>query len=123
MRSKRAASTGRPASNWQRWESTAFQPRTFAALERAGKTPLTVTIPRQGERPLRVSLDDAKLAALRAKLVPDGALWIVRPKGSGEISETDVMKAGKAAGLVDVKVVRFSDTHTAEKFVIPVARR
>jgi hypothetical protein len=24
---------------------------------------------------------------------------------------------------VDVKVVRFSDTHTAEKFVIPVARR
>jgi len=29
----------------------------------------------------------------------------------------------KAAGLVDVKVVRFSDTHTAEKFVIPLASR
>ena len=25
-----------------------------------------------------------------------------------------------AAGLVDVKVVRYSDTHTAEKYVIPV---
>jgi hypothetical protein len=33
------------------------------------------------------------------------------------------MRAGKLAGLVDVKVARFSDTHTAEKFVIPVARR
>ena len=33
------------------------------------------------------------------------------------------MAAGKAAGLVDVKVVAFSATHTAEKFVIPVAKR
>jgi hypothetical protein len=33
------------------------------------------------------------------------------------------MRAGKEAGLVDVKVVRFSETHTAEKFVIPRARR
>jgi hypothetical protein len=33
------------------------------------------------------------------------------------------MAAGKAAGLVDVKVVRFSETHTAEKFVRPVATR
>ena len=29
------------------------------------------------------------------------------------------MAAGKQAGLVDVKVVSFSPTHTAEKFVIP----
>jgi hypothetical protein len=33
------------------------------------------------------------------------------------------MHGGKSAGLVDVKVVRFSRTHTAEKFVIPVTRR
>jgi hypothetical protein len=33
------------------------------------------------------------------------------------------MRAGKAAGLVDVKVVSFSATHTAEKFVIPVRAR
>ena len=32
------------------------------------------------------------------------------------------MAAGKAAGLVDVKVVSFSATHTAEKFVDPGAR-
>jgi hypothetical protein len=33
------------------------------------------------------------------------------------------MTAGKRAGLVDVKVVSFSATHTAEKFVIPRADR
>jgi hypothetical protein len=34
-----------------------------------------------------------------------------------------MMRAGQTAGLVDVKVVSFSDTLTAEKFVIPVAKR
>ncbi len=67
--------------------------------------------------------DLAKLERLKASLKPDGALWIVRPKGRAEISEAAVMRAGKAAGLVDVKVVSFSPTHTAEKFVIPLADR
>jgi hypothetical protein len=48
---------------------------------------------------------------------------VIRPKGRPEISERSVMAAGKAAGLVDVKVVAFSSTHTAEKFMIPVANR
>ena len=65
----------------------------------------------------------ARLEKLKTSLKPDGALWIVRPKGRPEISERAVMDAGKAAGLVDVKVVSFSPTHTAEKFVIPVAAR
>jgi hypothetical protein len=65
----------------------------------------------------------ARLEKLKTSLAPDGALWIVRPKGRPEISERAVMDAGKAAGLVDVKVVSFSATHTAEKFVIPVAAR
>lgn len=67
--------------------------------------------------------DLAKLDQLRASLAPNGALWVIRPKGVKEITEADVMNAGKAAGLVDVKVVRFSETHTAEKFVIPLANR
>ncbi len=67
--------------------------------------------------------DLAKLASLRESLVSNGALWIIRPKGVKDITEGEVMAAGKEAGLVDVKVVRFSDTHTAEKFVIPVANR
>jgi hypothetical protein len=33
------------------------------------------------------------------------------------------MNAARAAGLVDVKVVRFSTTHTAEKFVRPKLSR
>ena len=68
-------------------------------------------------------VDLARLETLKASLKSNGVLWIVRPKGRPEISEMAVMRAGKAAGLVDVKVVRFSPTHTAEKFVIPVANR
>jgi hypothetical protein len=64
-----------------------------------------------------------QLGALARLIKPDGALWIVRPKGRKDITEAETMAAGKRAGLVDVKVVSFSDTHTAEKFVIPVAKR
>jgi hypothetical protein len=64
-----------------------------------------------------------RLAVLKASMKQNGALWVIRPKGRKEISERAVMDAGKAAGLVDVKVVSFSETHTAEKFVIPVADR
>ena len=65
----------------------------------------------------------SRLEKLKASLTPDGAIWIIRPKGRPEISERATMAAGKAAGLVDVKVVGLSTTHTAEKFVIPVAAR
>ena len=65
----------------------------------------------------------ARLRTIKSSLKPNGALWVVRPKGRPEIPESAVMAAGKAAGLVDVKVVSFSPTHTAEKFVIPVAKR
>ena len=64
-----------------------------------------------------------RIGKLKASLRPDGALWVIRPKGRPEISEMAVMRAGQAAGLVDVKVVSFSATHTAEKLVIPVKAR
>lgn len=64
-----------------------------------------------------------RLDTLKASIVPNGAIWVIRPKGRPEISEASVMAGGKLAGLVDVKVVSFSTTHTAEKFVIPVAAR
>jgi len=67
--------------------------------------------------------DLRRLTTLQASLKPNGALWVIRPKGRPEISERAVFAAGKAAGLVDVKVVSFSRTHTAEKFVIPLAKR
>ena len=51
------------------------------------------------------------------------ALWIVYPKGQKRITENDVLVAGRKAGLKDVKVVGFSSTHTALKFVIPLSNR
>jgi hypothetical protein len=51
------------------------------------------------------------------------ALWIVYPKGQKHITENDVLGAGRKTGLKDVKVVGFSQTHTALKFVIPLSQR
>jgi hypothetical protein len=66
----------------------------------------------------------ARLRQLKAGLKKAGALWLIRPKGpASPVGERDTMDAGKAAGLVDVKVVGFSETHSAEKFVIPLAKR
>ncbi|MBI3724760.1 DUF3052 family protein [bacterium] len=65
----------------------------------------------------------SRLGSLSRSLGKNGALWVVRPRGSPAITESEVMEAGHAAGLVDTKVVRFSATHTAEKFVIPLSKR
>jgi hypothetical protein len=68
--------------------------------------------------------DLKRLATLKKTLQPAGALWVVRAKGAAaRVSEAAVMAAGKAAGLVDTKVVAFSESHTAERLVIPVAHR
>jgi hypothetical protein len=66
----------------------------------------------------------SRVARAAASLAPAGALWVVRPRpGAPGLGERDVMAAAKAAGLVDVKVVRFSETHSALKCVVPLARR
>jgi hypothetical protein len=51
------------------------------------------------------------------------ALWVIYPKGRQDITEGDVFAVGHKAGLTDIKVVGFSPTHTALKFVIPVHKR
>ena len=53
------------------------------------------------------------------KLTPGAALWVVFPKGVPAIREIEVIEAGRAAGLKDTKVVRFSATHTALRFAPP----
>jgi hypothetical protein len=60
---------------------------------------------------------------LAGKMKGSAALWVVYPKGQKSITEMDVIGAGRKAGLKDVKVVGFSATHTALKFVIPVEKR
>jgi hypothetical protein len=67
--------------------------------------------------------DLARLPTLRAALKPEGGIWVVWPKGRKAFREDDVRAAGPGAGLVDVKVVSFSDTLSGLKMVIPVAQR
>jgi hypothetical protein len=66
---------------------------------------------------------ESKKDLARVRPLAKGAVcvWIVYPKGRRDIREADVLEAGRAAGLKDVKVVRFSDTHTALRFVHPKA--
>ena len=70
------------------------------------------------------SLSDlTPLKSLAEQIQKNGAIWVVYPKGQKHIREVDVIAAGKSSGLTDNKVCRFSDTHMALRFVIPIARR
>jgi hypothetical protein len=65
-----------------------------------------------------------KLTHIRTFLQNNGAIWVVWRKGKqARIKDVDVISAALKAGLVDVKVVSFSATHTALKLVIPLAQR
>lgn len=74
-----------------------------------------------------LSVDAAKelggVAKIAKALKGATGLWVVYPKGKKEITENDVIAAGRKSGLKDVKVVGFSPTHTALKFVVPLDRR
>jgi len=65
----------------------------------------------------------SSVAKIAKSLEGATGLWIVYPKGQETITENDVIAAGRKTGLKDVKVVGFSSTHTALKFVIPLDRR
>lgn len=67
--------------------------------------------------------DFAALSRIAKSMQGAAALWIVYPKGQKHITESDVLAAGRKCGLKDVKVVGFSATHTALKFVIPLSSR
>lgn len=67
--------------------------------------------------------DFSNLSKITKSLSGAVALWIVYPKGQKHITENDVLAAGRKSGLKDVKVVGFSLTHTALKFVIPLEKR
>lgn len=63
------------------------------------------------------------LKSLQKFLKPNGAIWVVWPKGQPQLKENDIIVAAKAVGLIDNKVVSFSETHSALRLVIPLARR
>jgi hypothetical protein len=87
-------------------------------LEAGDKTPAELTF---------LEVPDARalpaIAKYATKIKGAEALWVVYPKGKKEVTENDVISAGRKSGLKDVKVVGFSATHTALKFVLPVAKR
>ena len=65
-----------------------------------------------------------ELSRLEPSLRSNGAIWVVSRKGKrATLRDVDVIDAARAAGLVDNKVVSFSDTHTALRLVIALARR
>lgn len=67
--------------------------------------------------------DLEKLATLKSAITPDGAIWVVWPKGQKALREDDVRAVAREVGLVDVKVMSFSETLSGLKLVIPVAQR
>ena len=65
-----------------------------------------------------------RLPALRERIVPNGAIWVVSRKGkAATIRDVDVINAARSAALVDNKVASFDDTRTSLRLVIPVALR
>jgi hypothetical protein len=69
--------------------------------------------------------DDLKrLREVKQWIEPNGAIWVVRPKGGrAPIKDIDVIAAGLAAGLVDNKIASFSDTHGAMRLVFRLRDR
>ena len=68
--------------------------------------------------------DLARIAGAARRLQPAGALWVFHPKGRGaNPGDAAVRAAGLAAGLVDNKMCAYTGSHTATRFVIPLARR
>jgi hypothetical protein len=96
-------------------EIKAFSP-TFAETKPAGDLDLIF---------LGAEEKDAltQLARLRKFIAKNGRIWVVYPKGRQHIREIEVIAAGKSAGLTDNKVCCFSATHTALRFVFPLAQR
>jgi len=61
--------------------------------------------------------DLARIGELVPALAGTGALWVVSRKGkAATVKDVEVMAAAKSFGLVDNKVVGFSDTLTALRF-------
>lgn len=65
----------------------------------------------------------AAIPQILPQLSGNGALWVVYPRGQKTIREMDVLNAGRAAGLVDIKVAAVSDIHTGLMFVRPKGGR
>jgi hypothetical protein len=64
-----------------------------------------------------------RLPGLARSIVPHGAIWVLWTKGGKHMREQDVRDVMDGPGLVDVKVVSFSDTLSGLKLMIRRERR
>lgn len=86
-------------------------------LEQAGATLIKRAAPSAW---LMVAINDERQLASLPLPGPAGALWLLRPKGPlSRVREAATRAAARSRGLVDVKVVAISSTHSAEKYVWP----
>ena len=98
---------------------TLLRQRTSDIVKRKPRTPCDLVF--VGAEEVR---DLERLAEVKAWIEPNGAVWVIRPKGGrGALRELEVMGAGLAAGLVDNKIASFSDTHSAMRFVFRLKDR
>jgi hypothetical protein len=68
--------------------------------------------------------DLIRLKECKKWIEPNGAIWVVRQKGSrAPLRDTELIEGGLAAGLVDNKIASFSDTHAAMRFVFRLRDR
>ena len=68
--------------------------------------------------------DLKRLVKAKGWIEPNGAIWVVRAKGGrGPLTDTDLIEAGLAAGLVDNKIASFSETQGAMRFVFRLRDR
>ncbi|PYQ45752.1 MAG: hypothetical protein DMF77_03210 [Acidobacteria bacterium] len=111
----------------QRVSVVGIEDREFLDQLSARVDDLTRGRARAGSDLVLVAMSDRadlpRLLKLREAIKAGGAIWVVWPKGSKEFREDDVRAYGPTAGLVDVKVARFSDTLSALKMMIPRAQR
>lgn len=67
--------------------------------------------------------DLSRIERAASAMSEDGAIWVIHPKGRDGVADTTIFEKAKALNLSYTKVARVSDTHTAEKLVVPRASR
>lgn len=93
--------------------------RTSDVVRGRPRTPCDIVFMGAGSK-----LDLERLRDLKTWIEPNGAIWVIRPKGPlSPLKDTDLIEAGLAAGLVDNKIASFSESHGAMRFVFRLKDR
>lgn len=65
-----------------------------------------------------------ELKGLKKIIKQNGAIWVISSKGkNANVKDTQVIQSGIDAGLVDNKVISFSEKYTGLRFVIRISDR